>query len=77
MSMKIMEECGELTDGQISWLLERFELKHSPDVKSDMKKGKSTNSSKVKKLGRCKQTEDWVEVEYGETYKKVRRGEGY
>ena len=39
---------------------------------------KKTKDVKSSKSSRCKVTIDWVEVEYGDTYKKPKKGEvGY
>ena len=38
---------------------------------------KKSDKQKSSKTQRCKETIDWVEVEYGDEYKKVKKGEKY
>lgn len=60
------DECSVVSGEQIEWLIERVSK-----VKEEVKKSKTKSS-------RCKDTIDWVEVEYGEEYKKPKKGEvGY
>ena len=60
------DECSEVSGEQIEWLIER-----ASKTKEVSKKPKS-------KPSRCKDTIDWVEEEYGDEYKKPKKGEvGY
>ena len=60
------DECSDVSEEQIEWLLQRVSK-----TKEVSKKPKSKSS-------RCKDTIDWVEVEYGDEYKKPKKGEvGY
>lgn len=60
------DECSEVSEEQIEWLTERVSK-----TKDAPKKPKSKSS-------RCKDTIDWVELEYGDEYKKPKKGEsGY
>lgn len=60
------DECSVVSGEQIEWLLQRVSK-----TKEDSKKSKTKSS-------RCKDTIDWVEVEYGDEYKKPNKGEvGY
>lgn len=60
------DECSDVSEEQIECLIERVSK-----TKEDSKK------SKYKSL-RCKDTIDWVEAEYGDEYKKPKKGEvGY
>ena len=56
------DECSVVSGEQIEWLLQRVSK-----TKDESKKPKSKSS-------RCKDTIDWVEVEYGDEYKKPRKG---
>lgn len=55
------DECSVMTEEQIEWLLQRVSKN-----KEDSKKPKSKSS-------RCKDTIDWVEVEYGDVYEKPKK----
>ena len=60
------DECSVVSGEQIEWLLDRVSK-----TKEDSKKSKTKSS-------RCKDTIDWVEEEYGDEYKKPKKGEvGY
>ena len=60
------DECSVVSGEQIEWLIERVSK-----TKEDSKKSKT-------KPSRCKDTIDWVEMEYGDEYKKPKKGEvGY
>ena len=60
------DECSVVSEEQIEWLSHRVSK-----TKEGSKKLKSKSS-------RCKDTVDWVEVEYGDEYKKPKKGEvGY
>ena len=52
------DECSVVSGEQIEWLIERVSK-----TKEGSKKSKTKSS-------RCKDTIDWVEVEYGDAYKK-------
>ena len=52
------DECSIATEEHIEWLLDRVSK-----TKEDSKKSKTKSS-------RCKDTIDWVEVEYGDAYEK-------
>ena len=56
------DECSVVSGEQIEWLLQRVSK-----TKDESKKPKSKSS-------RCKDTIDWVEVEYGDEYKKPKKG---
>ena len=59
-------ECSEVSGEQIECVFQRVSKN-----KEDSKKSKTKSS-------RCKDTIDWVEVEYGDEYKKPKKGEsGY
>ena len=55
------DECSIVTEEQIDWLLDRVSK-----IKEDSKKSKPKSS-------RCKDTIDWVEVEYGYAYEKPKK----
>ena len=57
------DECSVVSEEQIEYLLQRVSK-----TKEASKKPKSNSS-------RCKDTIDWVEVEYGDEYKKPKKGE--
>ena len=60
------DECSVVSGEQIECVLQRVSK-----TKEKSKKPKS-------KPSRCKETVDWVEVEYGDEYKKPKKGEvGY
>ena len=60
------DECSVVAGEQIEWLLQR------------VSKTKDTSKKSKTKSSRCKDTIDWVEVEYGDEYKKPKKGEvGY
>ena len=60
------DECSVVSGEQIEWLLQRVSK-----TKEEVKKSKTKSS-------RCKDTTDWVEIEYGGEYKKPNKGEvGY
>ena len=60
------DECSEVSGEQIEWLLHR------------VSKTKEVSKKLKSKSSRCKDTIDWVEVEYGDEYKKLKKGEvGY
>lgn len=60
------DECSVVSGEQIECVFHRV-----PKTKEASKKSKS-------KPSRCKDTIDWVEVEYGDEYKKPKKGEsGY
>ena len=54
--IKIGDECSIVTEEQMEWLLDK--------VSNTKEKPKKTKSK------RCKDTIDWVEVEYGDAYEK-------
>ena len=56
------DDWSVVSEEQKEWLLER-----ASKTKEDSKKPKSKSS-------RCKDTIDWVEVEYGDAYEKVEKG---
>lgn len=56
------DECSVVSGEQIEWLIERVSK-----TKEGFKKSKTKSS-------RCKDTIDWVEVEYGDEYKKPKKG---
>ena len=58
------DECSVMTEEQIECVFQRVSK-----TKEDSKKPKSKSS-------RCKDTIDLVEVEYGDEYKKPKKGEG-
>ena len=60
--MEIKDEFLDVSDNTIEYLDSRV---------------KKTNKPKSSKTQRCKDTIDWVEVEYGEEYAKPKRGEKY
>lgn len=60
--MEIKDEFLDVSDNTIEYLDSRV---------------KKTNKPKSSKTHRCKDTIDWVEVEYGEEYAKPKRGEKY
>jgi hypothetical protein len=63
-TIKISDECSVVSGEQIEWLLQRV--------------SKTKEVSKKNKSSRCKDTIDWVEVEYGDAYEKPNKGEvGY
>ena len=57
------DECSDVSEKQIEWLTERVSK-----TKEKSKKSKTKSS-------RCKDTIDCVEVEYGDAYEKVKKGE--
>ena len=57
------DECSEVSGEQIECVFQRVSKN-----KEDSKKSKPKSS-------RCKDTIDWVEVEYGDAYKKPKKGE--
>ena len=57
------DECSEVSGEQTECLLQRVSK-----TKEDSKKSKP-------KSKRCKDTIDWVEVEYGDAYEKAKKGE--
>ena len=60
------DECSDVSGEQIECVFHRVSK-----TKEDSKKPKYKSS-------RCKDTIDWVEVEYGDEYKKPKKGEvGY
>ena len=60
------DECSVVSGEQIECVFQRVSK-----TKDESKKPKSKSS-------RCKDTIDWVEVEYGDDYKKPKKGEvGY
>lgn len=60
------DECSVVSGEQIECVFQRVSK-----TKEDSKKSKPNSS-------RCKDTIDWVEVEYGDVYEKVKKGEvGY
>ena len=60
------DECSVVLGEQMEYVFQRFSK-----TKEASKKPKSKSS-------RCKDTIDWVEVEYGDEYKKPKKGEvGY
>lgn len=68
----IIDEFSELTEEQVEWLLSRGRYPDNTLLKKDKPKKQSS------KLKRCKDTIDWVEVEYGDAYEKAKKGEvGY
>ena len=54
--IKISDECSDMSEEQIDWLLDGVSK-----TKEDSKKSKTKSS-------RCKDTIDWVELEYGDAY---------
>ena len=56
--IKISDECPEVSEEQVEWSADRVSK-----TKEDSKKSKP-------KPSRCKDTIDWVEVEYGDAYEK-------
>ena len=56
--IKISDECSDMSEEQIDWLLDGVSK-----TKEDSKKSKTKSS-------RCKDTIDWVELEYGDAYEK-------
>lgn len=54
------DECSVVSEEQIEWLLQR------------VSKTKEVSKKLKSKSSRCKDTIDWVEVEYGDEYKKVK-----
>ena len=63
VEVTLNDECLVMTEEQLHGLLCEI-----PKTKSSSKKPKSKSS-------RCKDTIDWVEVEYGDEYKKPKKGE--
>ena len=59
------DECSEVSGEQVECVFHRVSK-----TKEDSKKQKSKSSS-------CKDTIDWVELEYGDGYKKPKKGEDY
>lgn len=60
------DECSVVSVEQIEWLIER------------VSKTKEVSKKSRSKSSRCKDTIDWVEEEYGDEYKKPKKGEvGY
>ena len=60
------DECSVVSGEQIEWLLQR------------VSRDKEASKKPKHKSSRCKDTIDWVEVEYGDEYKKPKKGEvGY
>ena len=62
VEVTLNDECLVMTEEQLHGLLCEI-----PKTKSSSKKPKSKSS-------RCKDTIDWVEVEYGDEYKKPKKG---
>lgn len=63
---KCYDECSDVSREQIECVFHRVSK-----TRDDSKKPKTKSS-------RCKDTVDWVEVEYGDEYKKPKKGEsGY
>jgi hypothetical protein len=60
--VKISDECSDVSEEQIECVTERVS-----NTKEKHNKSKPKSS-------RCKGTIDWVEVEYGDAYEKVKRG---
>ena len=58
--IKISDECSTVSEEQIEWLLDKVSK-----TEEKPKKPKPKSS-------RCKDTIDWVEVEYGDEYKKAK-----
>ena len=58
------DECSVVSEEQIEWLSHR------------VSKTKEVSKKVKSKPSRCKDTIDWVEVEYGDEYKKSKKGEG-
>ena len=56
------DECSVVSGEQIEWLLQR------------VSKTKEVSKKLKSKSSRCKDTIDWVEVEYGDEYKKPKKG---
>ena len=64
--MICFDECSDISEDQIKWLLDRVSKTKDKPKKS---KGKSLQR---------KDTIDWVEEEYGDVYEKPKKGEvGY
>lgn len=60
------DDCSVVSEEQIEWLLQR------------VSKTKEVSKKPNSKSSRCKDTIDWVEEEYGDEYKKTKKGEvGY
>ena len=60
------DECSVVSGEQIECLFQR------------VSKTKEASKKLKSKLSRCKGTVDWVEVEYGDSYEKPKKGEvGY
>ena len=60
------DECSVVSGEQIECVFQR------------VSKTKDTSKKSKTKSSRCKDTIDWVEVEYGDEYKKPKKGEvGY
>ena len=57
------DECSVVSGEQVECVFER-----ASKTKEESKKQKSKSS-------RCKDTIDWVELEYGDEYKRVKKGE--
>ena len=55
------DECSVVSGEQIEWLLQR------------VSKTKEVSKKLKSKSSRCKDTIDWVEVEYGDEYKKPKK----
>ena len=58
------DECSVVSGEQIEWLLQR------------VSKTKEVSKKLKSKSSRCKDTIDWVEVEYGDEYKKPKKKRG-
>ena len=56
------DECSVVSEEQIEWLIE------------GVSKTKEVSKKSKTKSSRCKDTIDWVEVEYGDVYEKVKKG---
>ena len=56
------DECSVVSGEQIGWLLQKVQK-----LKIRLRNQKTKSS-------RCKDTIDWVEVEYGDEYKKPKKG---
>ena len=64
VEVMLNNECLVMAEEQLHGLLCEI-----PKTKDTSKKSKTKSS-------RCKDTIDWVEVEYGDEYKKPKKGEG-
>ena len=58
------DDCSVVSEEQTEWLFHR------------VSKAKEVSKKLKSKSSRCKDTIDWVEVEYGDEYKKPKKGEG-